>query len=170
GQRQAGLSATSLPLHITGGYCWRMYFKVRAGLFLASVSPAFLPSTKACGTHQFRHWGVRQQYPGVIWRLCGMGNLACCTRDTVKHAGQRQAARRPPASGCGDGSPHGRAATPTDLYLLLPFFPSSRRSWSSLWSGSWLSLSGFLHWMESVPSISSPSTVFPVSEAVLSSH
>src|SRR5262245_42806498 len=43
-----------------------MYFKVLAGLFLASVSPAFLPSKKACGTHQFRHWGVRQQYPEVF--------------------------------------------------------------------------------------------------------
>src|SRR5215471_1628245 len=47
----------------TEGYCWRMYFKTLAVLFLRKVSPAFLPSKKACGTHQFRYWGVRQQYP-----------------------------------------------------------------------------------------------------------
>ena len=32
---------------------------------LAPVSQAFLPSKKACGTHTFRHLGVRQQYPPV---------------------------------------------------------------------------------------------------------
>src|SRR5262249_22380830 len=31
-------------------------------LFLGEVSPAFLPSKKACGTDQLRHFWVRQQY------------------------------------------------------------------------------------------------------------
>ena len=34
-------------------------------LFLGAVSSAFLPSKQACWTHQFRHLGVGQQYPGV---------------------------------------------------------------------------------------------------------
>jgi hypothetical protein len=38
------------------GYCWRIYFKVLAVLFLASVSQAFLPSKKACGIHTFQHF------------------------------------------------------------------------------------------------------------------
>ena len=40
----------------TFGYCWRTYFKVLGVLFLGEVSPAFLPSKKACGTHKFRHF------------------------------------------------------------------------------------------------------------------
>ncbi len=36
---------------------------------------------------------------GVFWRLCGMGGLACCTPDTVKHAGQSRAEGRGPAAG-----------------------------------------------------------------------
>src|SRR4051812_32554036 len=37
----------------TSRYCWRIYFNVLEVLFLASVSPAFLPSKKACGVHKF---------------------------------------------------------------------------------------------------------------------
>src|SRR4029450_2229641 len=50
-------------------------FKVLGVLFLGEVSPAFLPSLKACGSHEFRHLGVGQQYPGGLrapvadWRL-----------------------------------------------------------------------------------------------------
>src|SRR5262245_37697387 len=44
-------------------YCWRTYFKVLVVLFLASDSPAFLPSKKACRIYRFRHFWVRQQYP-----------------------------------------------------------------------------------------------------------
>src|SRR6266446_10460283 len=54
----SGLSVS----HLTEGYCWRIYFKVLGVLFLGEVSPAFLPSKKACGTHKFRHLGVDQQY------------------------------------------------------------------------------------------------------------
>jgi hypothetical protein len=50
----------------SGGYCWRIYFKVLEVLFLGEVFPAFLPSKKARGIYQFRHLGVRQQYPGVF--------------------------------------------------------------------------------------------------------
>ena len=64
-----GYSAGNSPvISIRGGelwlmnYCWRTYFKVLEVLFLASVSYAFLPSKQACGTHKFRHFGVRQQY------------------------------------------------------------------------------------------------------------
>src|SRR4029434_11199377 len=48
------------------GYCWPTSFKVLGVLFLEEVSSAFLPSKKACGSHEFRHWGVGQQYPGVF--------------------------------------------------------------------------------------------------------
>jgi hypothetical protein len=41
-------------------------FKVLGVLFLTQVSPAFLPSKKACGTHKFRHFGVGQQYPTLF--------------------------------------------------------------------------------------------------------
>jgi hypothetical protein len=34
-------------------------------LFLGEVSSAFLPSLKACETHQFRYLGVSQQYPSL---------------------------------------------------------------------------------------------------------
>ena len=47
-------------------YCWRIYFKVLEVLFLGEVFPAFLPSKKACGIYQFRHLGVRQQYPVAL--------------------------------------------------------------------------------------------------------
>jgi hypothetical protein len=47
-------------------YCWRIYFKVLAVLFLGEVSPAFLPSKQACWTCKFRHLGVGQQYPSVF--------------------------------------------------------------------------------------------------------
>jgi hypothetical protein len=50
----------------TTRYCWRTYFKVLGVLFLGKISPAFSPSKKACGTHQFRHLGVRQQYPTLF--------------------------------------------------------------------------------------------------------
>ena len=40
-----------LTASLTPGYCWRIYFKVREVLFLASVSQAFLPSKQACGGH-----------------------------------------------------------------------------------------------------------------------
>src|SRR5262249_52767899 len=46
--------------HLTERYCWRTYFKVLGVLFLGEVSPAFWPSKKACGTHKFRHFRVRQ--------------------------------------------------------------------------------------------------------------
>src|SRR6266516_2302682 len=56
------------PVEITGGYCWPTSFKVLGVLFLGEVSPAFLPSKKACWTRIFRHLGVGQQYPGVyVW-------------------------------------------------------------------------------------------------------
>ena len=43
---------------ITPGYCWSTLFKVLEVLFLGKVSPALLPSKKACGAHQLRHLGV----------------------------------------------------------------------------------------------------------------
>src|SRR5215510_8788038 len=39
-----------------------MYFKVLTVLFLGEVSQLFSPLKKACGSHEFRHWGVRRQY------------------------------------------------------------------------------------------------------------
>ena len=45
-------------------YCWSTPFNVLGVLFLEEVSSAFWPSKKACWTHQFRHLGVDQQYPG----------------------------------------------------------------------------------------------------------
>ena len=39
-------------------YCWRTYFKVLGVLFPGAVSSAFLPSKKACWTHQCRHFGL----------------------------------------------------------------------------------------------------------------
>ena len=45
-----------------GRYCWRTYFKVLTVLFLASDSPAYMPSKKACRIYRFRHFWVRQQY------------------------------------------------------------------------------------------------------------
>jgi hypothetical protein len=41
-------------------------FKVLGVLFLGEVSSVFLPSLKACLTHEFLHLGVGQQYPGVF--------------------------------------------------------------------------------------------------------
>jgi len=52
--------------HKTSGSCWRISFEVLGVLFLAEVSPAFLPSEKAYGIHKFQHFWVRQQYPSVI--------------------------------------------------------------------------------------------------------
>src|SRR5262249_58025924 len=43
--------------------CCPTSFNVLEVLFLVAVSSAFLPSKKACGAHQFRYWGVGQQYP-----------------------------------------------------------------------------------------------------------
>jgi hypothetical protein len=40
-------------VQITGGYCWRIYFKVLEALFLASVSQAFLPSKEHVGYTNF---------------------------------------------------------------------------------------------------------------------
>jgi hypothetical protein len=48
------------------GYCWPTPFKVLGVLFLGEVCSAFLPSKKACWSHQFRYLGVGQQYPPVI--------------------------------------------------------------------------------------------------------
>src|SRR5262245_29933056 len=39
-----------------------MYFKVLAVLFLGEISQLFSPFKKACGSHEFRHRGVRRQY------------------------------------------------------------------------------------------------------------
>ena len=60
----------------TRGYCWRIYFKVLGVLFLGAVSPAFLPSKKACGKHKFRHFRVRQQYPPVMGAVEHLSNNA----------------------------------------------------------------------------------------------
>jgi hypothetical protein len=51
------------PFQRSIGYCWRISFKVLGVLFIAEVSPAFLPSKKAYGIHKFQHFWVRQQYP-----------------------------------------------------------------------------------------------------------
>ena len=69
----------------TPGYCWRTYFKVLDVLFLACVSPAFLPSKKACGTDTFRHFGVRQQY---------VMRVPLATADEKGYAGGSTTARR----------------------------------------------------------------------------
>jgi hypothetical protein len=55
------------PVEETGGYCWPTSFNVRRVLFLGEVSSAFLPSKTASWTPKFRHLGVDQQYPGVMW-------------------------------------------------------------------------------------------------------
>jgi hypothetical protein len=44
--------------------------------FLAQIFHAFLPSKKAYEMYQFRHWGVRQQYPPVICTRDARGNSA----------------------------------------------------------------------------------------------
>src|SRR5262249_44253817 len=49
----------------TGGYGWRICFKVLVVLFLAKVCSAFLPSQKAGGIHLLRHSCVRQPDPDV---------------------------------------------------------------------------------------------------------
>jgi hypothetical protein len=41
----AGFAVVS---HKTNGYCWPTSFKVLGVLYLEEVSPAFLPSKKAC--------------------------------------------------------------------------------------------------------------------------
>src|SRR5262249_7797410 len=60
---------------LTTGYCWRTPFKVLGVLFLGKVSPAFLPSKKACGTHKFRYFCVRQQYLVVF---CVLSRVNVC--------------------------------------------------------------------------------------------
>src|SRR5215470_19197915 len=66
------------------GYCWRTPFKVLGVLFLGEVSPAFLPSKKACGTHDLRPWGVRQQYPkGFVHIYGGRKSLILSTFTVV---------------------------------------------------------------------------------------
>src|SRR5262245_17731026 len=40
-------------------------FQGSRSTFLAQIFHAFLPSKQACEMYQFRHWGVRQQYPAV---------------------------------------------------------------------------------------------------------
>jgi hypothetical protein len=76
--RHLPIHAIALPLssraQITGGYCWPTPFNVLGVLFLGKVFPAFLPSKKTCWPHEFRHWGVGQQYPGVY--LIGMSRTA----------------------------------------------------------------------------------------------
>jgi hypothetical protein len=38
--------------------------------FLREVFSTFMPATKACWTHQFRHLGVGQQYPVGFGDFC----------------------------------------------------------------------------------------------------
>ena len=65
----------------THGYCWPTSFKVLEVRCLEEVSSAFLPSTKACWAHQFRHWGVGQQYPFVTRSFVqGLGEQKCSWR------------------------------------------------------------------------------------------
>jgi hypothetical protein len=65
-------------LQKTGGYCWRMYFKVLEVLFLVSVSQAFLPSKKAYGTHHFGTFEFANSIRAFLIRswLAGSGALA----------------------------------------------------------------------------------------------
>ena len=51
-----------------------------------------------------QHW-ITVHITGGFWRLCGMGGLACCSLDAVKHAGQPQGVDSPQVGlwvlGCG---------------------------------------------------------------------
>jgi len=60
-------------------------FKVRGVLFLGEVSPAFWPSKPACRTHEFRHWGVGQQYPPVKSTLREGRSIASETRKETQY-------------------------------------------------------------------------------------
>ena len=86
-------------VHITGGYCWPTP-KYRNWC----AQHAFFEGKKAGETSPRKSTprtlkAVGQQYPGVFWRLYGLGGLECGTPDAVKHAGQPQAERRGPAAG-----------------------------------------------------------------------
>jgi hypothetical protein len=64
-------------------YCWRIYFKVLAVLFLGEVSLAFLPVKKAWWTHKLRHLRVGRQYPTIchdIGRLFSYHSKTFSTR------------------------------------------------------------------------------------------
>lgn len=58
--------------------------------FLAQIFHAFLPSKKAYEMYQFRHWGVRQQYPLVFETPLS----AYQTRQYVWHTKLRQCYRK----------------------------------------------------------------------------
>src|SRR5262245_55059309 len=68
GARRPQRDRYTMSVRRTGGYCWSTPFKVLEVHFLGEICSAFLPSKKACWAHQFRYWGVDQQYPGVSCR------------------------------------------------------------------------------------------------------
>ena len=49
----------------TGGYCWRTYYHATELRLLLRILLVPGPSMMAYAKHNFRHLGVRQQYPGV---------------------------------------------------------------------------------------------------------
>jgi len=48
---------------ITPGYCWRTSFHATGLRLLLWIPHVPRPSMTAYARHNFRHWGVRQQYP-----------------------------------------------------------------------------------------------------------
>jgi hypothetical protein len=115
------------PKNVVGkkptGYCWRTYFEVLDVPFLVCVSPAFLPSKKACGTDKFRHFGVRQQYPTVSLPLVAALDLHPPCGSTCCPQGQRlvlPALGRVPPAGPAPGCDHGHSPPVTGHILRDP--------------------------------------------------
>src|SRR5215212_4139454 len=53
------------PVQKTGGYCWRTYFHAIQPRLLRWILQVPVPSTMVYARHNFRPWGVRQQYTAV---------------------------------------------------------------------------------------------------------
>jgi len=120
------------------GYCWPTHFKVLGVLFLREVSPAFLPSKQACWTHEFRHWGVGQQYPPVCWTHAEQlhpGARACTETQSIN---QRRVGGGPGSfSTPADRSASQKLSTPVSCPRLCgsPSRRRGRRPQPSQWPG-----------------------------------
>jgi hypothetical protein len=73
-----GVSTDKTQRGKTFGYCWSSYFQAIRLLLLRWILAIFGPSTKVCPRHDFRHWGVDQQYPFVFFLTIAHERMKRC--------------------------------------------------------------------------------------------
>jgi hypothetical protein len=76
--RHAGWTSSEglQPVEQSGGYCWSFYFHTTPMLSLYRILHAPRPAKMAYARQHFRHFGVDQQYPGVL--RCSILLLSGC--------------------------------------------------------------------------------------------